>query len=103
MTTGSLAASTFTAQYETVRAWAGARPRPSLCPAGAAVLLQQGVAAWLRAWPIWRPVSSHEPDEPGAPRGPTAPRMVLTERTRALAGVLATMIEHCQQQQEERP
>ncbi len=96
MTTGSLAASAFIAQYETVRAWALARPRPAVGPAGAAVLLQRGVATWLRAWPTWRPASA-----PGAPRGPSAPRVVRTERAGALAGVLATMVEHCQQ--EERP
>jgi hypothetical protein len=84
-----------TAHYEALRAWAVARPRPTQSPAGAALLLRQGVVAWLVAWPTWSSAPSHAPS---APRSTPEAALAVTAEERALAEVLATMVEYCQQE-----
>ena len=44
----------FTEAYETLRAWSLSRPRPLLRPTGLAVLLCQGLPAWLSACSTWQ-------------------------------------------------
>jgi hypothetical protein len=85
-----------TAHYEALRAWAVARPRPNQSPAGAALLLRQGVVAWLLAWPTWSSAPHHAPL---ALRSKPEAAMAVTAEERALVGVLASMVEHCQQEE----
>ena len=44
----------FTEAYETLRAWSLSRPRPLPRPSGLAVLLCQGLPAWLMACRTWQ-------------------------------------------------
>lgn len=82
----------FNDRYEAVRQWAVARPRPSSCPAGATVLIRQGLPAWLRAWR--GPADARAPALPAVPNTPRRG----TAREQALASVLATMVEYSQEE-----
>jgi len=82
----------WTGAYETLRTWATSRPRPARSPPGAGVLLQRGVAAWLRvgAHPLPAPAGPrHALDSGGTSRA--SPRLQL---------VLASMIEQVQWEKE---
>jgi hypothetical protein len=45
----------FTEAYETLRAWSLSRPHPLPRPSGLAVVLCQGLPAWLMACSTWQP------------------------------------------------
>lgn len=83
--------------YEAARAWARGTPEARGRPPGLAVLLRRGLPAWLAAWETWLPQQVGPPDQPGGD-AVSPPE----SGTHALAVVLATMVEHCQRNGEDR-
>ncbi len=88
-----------TEQYEAARAWATDAAGSGGRPFGLALLLRRGLPAWLAAWETWLPVQvgTDEPPDVGMASltGPGA-------HDHALAGVLATMVEHCRRDRRDR-
>jgi len=86
-----------TERYEAARAWAIGAAEGGGRPPGLALLLRRGLPAWLAAWETWLPVQvgTDEPSgvDTASPTGPGA---------HALAVVLATMVEHCRRDRQER-
>jgi len=60
-----------TARYEDLRRWAVAPDGTLPQPRGLALLLQQGVPAWMRAW------TARVPPRPAADAGPRPPAAAL--------------------------
>lgn len=81
------------ADYEALRSWALERPRPRCAPAGAMVLLRQGLAAWLQAGPR---CGGQWPHESPAPPAPSTPHLPVDARDQALVRILATMVAYAQ-------
>lgn len=83
------------ADYETLRTWACTTPRPRSAPAGVALVIRQGLATWLQVWAsmplVPRPRST--PPLAAIPLDQTGP-----DHSYALITVLATMVEHAQQE-----
>jgi hypothetical protein len=84
--------SSLTSHYEELRAWVMGRSHPVMRPTGLVLVLRQGVPAWITAWSIWLSSPSD-----------TAPAVVHSAGEapvpdRAITAILASMIEHCQQE-----
>jgi hypothetical protein len=111
--------SSATSDYEVLRKWALAIPRPSSAPAGMVLVLTRGLANWLQSranLPSALPTAAGQPWQPWQPWQPpavdlepnpiTQPMdtlvempMTVSEHTRAFITVLATMVEHARHEQ----
>jgi len=87
--------------YEAARAWAtgaeGSRERLY----GLALLVRRGVPAWLAAWETWLPAQAGTATTP-ATDSTAPPRSGAHDHDHALAVVLATMVEHCRRDRQDR-
>jgi hypothetical protein len=81
-----------TGHYEELRAWVLGQPQPAMRPAGLALVARQGVPAWINARSTW--LSSSSDTAPAVV--PSAGEPAVPDR--ALTAILASMIEHCQQE-----
>jgi hypothetical protein len=81
-----------TSRYEELRAWVMGQPQPVTRPTGLALVLRQGVPAWINACSTW--LSSPSATAPSIARS----RGEAPVSDQAITAVLATMIEHCQQE-----
>ena len=93
--TGPDPAASTTADYETLRSWARATPRPRSAPAGVALVLRQGLAHWLQ---VRGPMAPAPRLRSTTTLVPTTPDVADPEHRRAFITVLATMVEHAQQE-----
>lgn len=81
--------------YEAMRTWALTKPRPRRCPAGVALVLGRGLAAWVLLAPTW-PLPTHSQPAPIAVAPPSLSGN--SDHVRAIVSVLATLVEHAQQE-----
>jgi hypothetical protein len=78
-----------------MRTWALTTPRPRRCPAGVALILGRGLAAWDLLVPTW-PLPA--PAQPAPIAVATPPLSGNSDHVRAIVSVLATLVEHAQQE-----
>ena len=79
----------FTEAYETLRAWSLSQPHPLPHPSGLAVLLCQGLPAWLMAGSTWQATMPGPPSVPSTSSAEDPPTVAAHP---ALILVLATMV-----------